>query len=161
MATESQWWQRNGNLAQIGSAVVAIIGFGAIIFQVSEIRQNNRATAARQIYLAYSDLNFRNPHFGIPDYQKIKADPLQLEQYKSFVSYLLYACGEAFYAFGNQPEWRKSCEYEIRVHLPFLCEVQSKDPMYLEGFGQEMIDFVKAGMAREGVTPPDCKLKGA
>ena len=63
MASESQWWQRFGNWAQIGSAVVAMIGFGAIVLQFQEVRHNNRASGARQVYLAYTDLNFRNPQY--------------------------------------------------------------------------------------------------
>ncbi len=157
---ESQWWQRCGNLAQIGSAVVAVIGFGAIVLQISEIRQNNRAAAARQVYLAYSDINFRNPKFGVPDYEKFKADPVEMEQYKSFVSYLLYACGEALHAFGKDPVWRKSCEYEVKVHLPFLCHVRKDDPEFLETFGVDTVGFVQELLTREKVTPPVCMPQG-
>jgi hypothetical protein len=162
MASESQWWQRFGNGAQIASALVALIGFGAIVIQVGEIRQNNRASAARQVYLAYADLNFRFPQFGAPDYDKLKAgDPVMFEQYRSFVSYLLYACSEVMSAFAKQPEWRLSCEYEVKVQLPFLCETFAADPDYLKTFGRDTIDFVKAAMTRNGVTAPECRLKKA
>lgn len=161
MASDSQWWQRYGNLAQIASAVIAVIGFGAIILQVSEIRQNNRSSAARQVYLAYADLNFRNPQFGTPDYDKIKTDPLLFEQYKTFVSTLLYACGEALYAFAGQPEWRKSCEYEVKAHLPFLCEIAITDPLYLDAFGTVANDFIRVEMAREKISAPDCRRRAA
>jgi hypothetical protein len=156
-----QFHQRYGNAAQIASAAIALIGFGAVLIQINELRHNNRAVGARQIYLAYTDLNFKNPQFGIPDYEKIRTDPLIFEQYKSFVSYLLYACGEALYAFPKDASWRKSCEYEVKGHLPFLCETRSNDPQFLESFGQDTIDFVKATMAREKVAAPDCKLKKA
>jgi hypothetical protein len=94
MAAQAQWWQRIGNAAQIASAVIALFGFAVIIFQVNELRSNNRASGARQVYLAYSDLSFRHPQFSAPDYAVLKAgDRLVFEQYKLFVSYLLYACG--------------------------------------------------------------------
>jgi hypothetical protein len=162
MASESQWWQRCGNLAQIGSAVVAMIGFGAIVLQFQEVRQNNRASGARQVYLAYTDLNFRHPQFGVPDYLKLKlGDPIVFEQYKSFVSYLLYACSEVMHAFPKEPEWRMSCSYEVKEQLPFLCETFAEDPDFLKTFGRETIDFVTAEMKRHGVTAPECRLKKA
>jgi hypothetical protein len=160
MAAQAQWWQRIGNAAQIASAVIALFGFAVIIFQVNELRSNNRASGARQVYLAYSDLSFRYPQFSAPDYAALKAgDRLVFEQYKLFVSYLLYACGAVLPAFAKEPEWRKSCEYEVKNHLPFLCEVQTSDPAFLETFGKDTIGFVRAEMARAGVAAPDCKLR--
>ena len=122
-APDIQWWQRYGNFAQIASAVFALVGFAAVLLQLSEIRHNNRASGARQVYLAYTDLNFRHPEYALPDLSKLKiGEPAVFERYKSFVSYLLYACDEVMSAFPDQQEWRKSCAYEIREHLPFLCE---------------------------------------
>ena len=162
MASESQWWQRCGNWAQIGSAVVAMIGFGAIVLQFQEVRHNNRASGARQVYLAYTDLNFRHPQFGVPDYLKLKlGDPIVFEQYKSFVSYLLYACSEVMHAFPKEPEWRMSCAYEVKAQLPFLCETFAEDPDFLKTFGRETVDFVTGEMKRHGVSAPECRLKKA
>ena len=162
MSDSHVWWQRYGNVAQIAAAAIAICGFGAILLQLGEIRQNNRATGARQVYLAYTDLNFRHPEFALPDLAKLKAgDPAVFERYKSFVSYLLYACDEVMSAFPQQQEWRKSCAYEIREHLPFLCETLSNDPAFLDTFGGRSIDFVKSVMQQQGVVQPECRLKKA
>ena len=159
---EMHWWQRYGNLAQIASAIFAVVGFGAVLLQLSEIRHNNRATGARQVYLAYTDLNFRHPEYALPDLAKLKAgDPAVFERYKTFVSYFLYACAEVMHAFPKEPEWRKSCAYEIKEHLPFLCDTFSSDPDFLKTFGQETIDFVTAEMKRNGVSTPECRLKKA
>jgi hypothetical protein len=161
-APDIQWWQRYGNIAQIAAAAIAICGFGAVLLQLSEIRHNNRATGARQIYLAYTDLNFRHPEYALPDLDKLKSgDPAVFERYKTFVSYLLYACDEVMNAFPNEPEWRKSCAYEIRAHLPFLCETLSSDPGFLDTFGGRSIEFVKSVMQANGVTAPECRLKKA
>ena len=62
------WWQRYGTLAQMAQATVALLGFVAILFQINEIRTNNRATSARQAFLGYTDLAFKNPKFAQPDY---------------------------------------------------------------------------------------------
>ncbi len=58
------WWQKYGTLAQMAQAAVALLGFVAILFQINEIRANNRAASARQAFLGYTDLAFRNPKFS-------------------------------------------------------------------------------------------------
>jgi hypothetical protein len=161
-AAKYQWWQGWGNAAQITSALVAIFGFAAVLLQLNEIRSNNRAASARQVYLGYMDLEFRNPQLAVPDYAKIKAgDRDTRNRYESFVSYLLYACEEALSAFGMQGEWRNSCEYDVNGHLPFLCEKMSADPAFFGTFSAKTQDFIKSAMARAGVVNPACKLKAA
>ena len=58
------WWQKYGTLAQMAQAAVALLGFVAILFQINEIRTNNRAASARQAFLGYTDLAFKNPKFS-------------------------------------------------------------------------------------------------
>ena len=67
------WWQKYGTLAQMAQATVALLGFVAILFQINEIRTSNRAASARQAFLGYTDLAFKNPKFSAPDYDAIKA----------------------------------------------------------------------------------------
>ena len=50
-----------------------MLGFVAILFQINEIRAGNRAASARQVFLGYTDLAFKNPKFSAPDYDAIKA----------------------------------------------------------------------------------------
>src|SRR5580692_10565195 len=66
------WWQRFGTLAQMAQAAVALLGFVAVLFQINEIRFSNRAASARQVFLGYTDLAFKNPKFAAPDYEAIK-----------------------------------------------------------------------------------------
>ncbi|MGC1559209.1 MAG: hypothetical protein WA820_05125, partial [Bradyrhizobium sp.] len=126
------WWQKYGTTAQMAQAAVALLGFVAILFQINEIRNGNRAASARQAFLGYTDLAFKNPKFAAPDFEKIKAgDRDQRVQYESFVSYFLYACEEATAAFADRREWSASCDYDLRPHLPFLCEKSTTEPTYL------------------------------
>src|SRR4051812_18416850 len=125
------WWQKYGTLAQMAQAAVALLGFVAILFQINEIRSNNRAASARQIFLGYTDLAFKNPKFSAPDYDAIKAgNREQRVQYESFVSYFLYACEEAMAAFEDKREWRASCDYDLKPQLAFLCEKIMAEPAY-------------------------------
>jgi hypothetical protein len=154
------FWQKYGTLAQMAQAAVALLGFVAILFQINEIRFNNRAASARQAFLGYTDLAFKNPKFAQPDYDKIKTGSRDEQvQYESFVTYLLYACEEAITAFSGKREWQASCDYDLRPHLPFLCEKNSAEPAYLATYGADTQQWVKASLKTASVTPPDCKLR--
>jgi hypothetical protein len=153
------WWQKYGTLAQMAQAAVALLGFVAILFQINEIRLNNRATSARQVFLGYTDLAFKNPKFSQPDYDKIKASNRDEQvQYENFVSYFLYSCEEATTAFADRREWMASCDYDLKPHLPFLCEKYKAEPAYLTTYSTDTQEWVKASMKSASVTPPDCKL---
>ena len=153
------WWQKYGTLAQMAQATVALLGFVAILFQINEIRTSNRAVSARQVFLGYTDLAFKNPKFAAPDYEAIKVSGHDTQiQYESFVSYFLYACEEAIGAFAGRREWLASCDYDLKPHLPFLCEKNVTEPGYLATYSADTQQWVKASMKTASVTPPDCKL---
>jgi hypothetical protein len=153
------WWQKYGTLAQMAQAAVALLGVVAILFQINDIRANNRAASARQAFLGYTDLAFKNPKFSQPSYDTIKTGGRDDRvQYESFVSYFLYACEEAIAAFAGRPEWLASCNYDLKPHLPFLCEKNSVEPLYLATYSSDTQQWVKASLQTAGVTPPDCKL---
>jgi hypothetical protein len=159
MSQPSFWWQKYGTLAQMAQAAVALLGFVAILLQINEIRTGNRESSARQAFLGYTDLAFKNPKFSQPDYERIKAgSPEEQVQYESFVSYFIYACEEAMSAFADRREWLASCEYDLRPHLPFLCAKNAAEPTYLATYGADTQQWVKASMKTASVTPPDCKL---
>jgi len=159
-AKKETWWQRIGNFAQIISAGMAIFGFGALIYQLDEIKDNNRATSARHVYLAYADIQFKYPQYADPDFAKLKSSAKEtLTQYQAYVAYMLYACGEVLYAFPKDSEWKYSCSYDVVDHLPFLCEKEKTDPEFMKTFGLQTQKFVHEEMARYGVAPPECKAR--
>ncbi|WP_409188543.1 hypothetical protein [Bradyrhizobium sp. RDM4] len=97
--------------------------------------------------------------FAQPDYEKIKASSRDEQvQYESFVTYLLYACEEAISAFSGKREWLASCDYDLKPHLPFLCEMSAAQPAYLSTYGTETQQWIKASLKTASITPPDCKL---
>src|SRR3954468_21450723 len=159
MSQPATFWQKYGTLAQMAQAGVALLGFVAILFQINEIRSNNRAASARQAFLGYTDLAFKNPKFAAPDYDMIKQGGReQLTQYESFVSYFLYACEEAFRAFSDKREWQASCDYDLKPHFAFLCEKNKAEPSYLATYGSDTQHWVKDSMKTVGVIAPDCQL---
>ena len=159
MLQPSFWWQRYGTLAQMAQATVALLGFVAILIQINEIRTNSRASSARQVFLGYTELAFQNPKFSQPDYDAIKAGSREERvQYESFVSYFLYACEETIGAFADKREWQASCDYDLKPHLPFLCEKSKAEPGYLATYNTVTQEWVKTSLKTASVTPPDCKL---
>lgn len=160
MAAKSiMWWQKMGNAAQIASALIAACGFAAVLFQINEIRHNSRAASARQTYLGYLDMAFKNPGYSEPNYEKIKtAGKDEQVRYENFVSYFLYACEEAMLSLEEKGEWRESCSYDLKYHLPFLCEKAKAEPDYLSTYSEQTRDLVKSSMQRFGVKSPECKL---
>jgi hypothetical protein len=157
---QAPWWIKYGSLGQIAQATVALCAFAAILVQINVLIRNGRETGARQIYLAYNDLEFKNPQFATPDLEHIKAGPPNdLIQYEVFVSYFLYACEEALGAFSNQREWQAACDYDLKYHLPFLCEKQAAEPIYLTTYSAETQQWVGSQMRRLGVSAPDCKVR--
>ena len=160
MARPAAFWQKFGTLAQMAQASVALLGFVAVLIQINEIRSNNREAGARQAFLGYTDLAFKNPQFSLPDYEAIKTRPQSEQvQYESFVSYFLYSCEEAIAAFSDKREWQASCDYDLKAHLPFLCDKNTVEPAYLATYGTETQKWIKASMAQAGVAAPDCKLR--
>lgn len=156
----ASWWQKYGTLAQMAQATVALLGFVAVLLQINTISVNNREASARQVYLGFTDLAFRNPKFSVPDYEQIKAGPQDDRvRYESFVAYLLYACEEAIAAFRSSSEWQASCDYEVRNHLPFICEKVAAEPAFLATYATNTQQWIKTSLQRAGATPPDCKLR--
>jgi hypothetical protein len=154
------WWQKYGTVGQIAQASVALLGFLAILMQINVLGRNAKEAGARQIYQAYNDLEFKNPQYARPDLDKIKAGPAsERVQYESYVSYFLYACEEALAALSNRREWQATCDYDLKAHLPFLCEKTAADALYLTIYSTTTQQWIAAEMRKAGVVPPDCKVR--
>src|SRR5258708_292690 len=152
------WWQKYGTLAQMAQAAVALLGFVAILLQINEIRSNNRAASARQVFLGYTDLAFKNPKFSHPDYDAIKAGNRDEQvQYENFVSYFLYSCEQATTAFADRREWIASCHHHLEPPLPLLCAKHPAGAPYLTTYSTDTQEWLKASLKSASVTPPDCK----
>ena len=132
---------RWGNNAQIASAVISLLGFGILIYQAWAIQNNFKATAARQVYMSYSESTLRNPELSEPDYSKLRdGDPKEFIRYKNFVSNMLFAYDEILGAY-DEPEWRRAFNEEIVYHLPYLCTYT--DPNYDLMFFPKMRERLK------------------
>ena len=78
-----------------------------IISQVEQLQRNSVAlkeaeqrTAARQVYMFYSQVSLRYPEFAKPDYAKITA-PLEQVRYGFFFAHMLFAYDEMLKVFDD------------------------------------------------------------
>jgi hypothetical protein len=145
------WPQYLGNVSQMVSALVAIIAVIFISYQVRQLQLNSEAlkeselrTAARQIYMSYSDASIRYPEFAKPDYAKIVV-PLEQIRYGFFVAHMLYAYDEMLKVFDN-PEWKASFEYDLKQHLPYLCQLH--DPAFFDQYFGKMRALLNEAQAK-------------
>ena len=144
---KTQWWQAAGNLSQIVSAVAAVGALVFIAWQVSQIEVNSRKANARQVYLAYSDAGLRYPEFLRPaDFAAIKRDPLKFEQYKWYVTQMMFAYDEMI-SVAKDKSWIASFDYELPDHFALLCDLKKNEPRFFTQFEADTNALIDQAMA--------------
>jgi hypothetical protein len=147
-------WQKHGNTAQMVSAFIAVAGIGALMLQLNAIRNNGREATAQQIYLNYVRVALDNPQFAQPDYDRIKAgDEQDKTRYRWFVSLMMFACDEVLENIDSD-EWRRSCGYDLSMHVRFLCE--NADARFLSQFSPRMRQLVAVAVDEARASIPEC-----
>jgi hypothetical protein len=133
------WYSRFGNLAQIASAVIALVGFAVVIFQLNDNRKKSEAEAyraeladARRNYATYSDAVLRYPHLSDPDYAALMRNHNEYLRYQAFVSHIIYAYDDILNVVrggGDNEgikEWLTAFQMDIRPHRRYLCHPTDK-----------------------------------
>jgi hypothetical protein len=126
MADATARTRPRSNWAQITSAWVGVIAIAGVAWQAYAIRQNFSESAARQVYMSYSESILRYPEFTEPDLSQLKKDPVKYVQYKNFVSHMLFAYDEILAVY-DKPEWRKSFADDLKFQMPYLCNETPPD----------------------------------
>ncbi len=74
--------------------------------------------------MSYSESELRFPKFASSLNQQINPEknPEEYEQYKLFVSHMLYAYDEMLSVFPDSPEWRASFDHDLSLHIKYICE---------------------------------------
>ena len=138
-AAPAPWYSRYGNLAQIASAVIALIGFAVVIFQLNDNRKKSEAEAyraeladARRNYATYSDAILRYPHLSDPDYATLVRSRTEYLRYQAFVTHMIYAYDDILNVVrggGDNEglkEWLLGFQMDIRPHRRYLCHPADK-----------------------------------
>ena len=128
------------NWAQITSAWVAVIAILGIAWQAYAIRKNFNESAARQVYMSYSEAALRHPELIEPDLVKLKSTPTNYVLYKAFVAHMLFAYDEIFRVY-DEPEWHRSFETDVKYHMQYICnDMQRSDD---ETYFRKMREILK------------------
>ncbi len=142
--TQPYWWQRYGNLSQIGSAVAAIGALSFVAIQVSMIEVTSRKTSARSVYQNYSNASLQHPDLIKPDYAAIKRDPVKYEQYKWYVGQMLFAYDEMIDT--GDKGWIDSFHYELAHHTALLCELRANDAAFYTQFQTDALAIINSDL---------------
>ena len=142
------WYSQFGNLAQIASAVIALIGFSAVVWQINEAhnkntQENYRAELAdaRRVYMAYSDATLKYSELTDPDYDALMRNHIAYVRYQNFVSHMLYAYDEMLNLAPlvdtvSEKEWLLAFQIDIEPHRRYLCHLP--DPRLIKTFHAAM-----------------------
>jgi hypothetical protein len=157
-AKRSEWWQRFGNIAQMVSALFSVLALGAAIigFTIAYNQlQEVRISFAKRLWGDYLRLAVEKPDLATGDYDKIKADK-RFIAYQAFVWSMLYACDEIAVTEFPDPGWRSTCHDDMRRHVRYLCEFESKQIAdYAEGTQKLMTEVMNEVRRKPGY--PECK----
>jgi hypothetical protein len=139
VAAPVPWYSRFGNAAQIASAVIALIGFAVIAFQLYDNRKKSDAEArraeladARRNYATYSDAVLRYPHLSDPDYAALMRNHTEYLRYQAFITHLLHAYDDILTVVqgggGSEglKEWLVAFEMDVAPHRRYLCHPADK-----------------------------------
>jgi hypothetical protein len=126
---KAAFWQKFGNAAQIGSAVIAVFALGAIYWQVQFNFKLSRDANAHDIYRTYLQMAVQYPRLAYPEAANAVAEMNreQRARYGWFVSYLLYTCEQILTSFPDDPEWQRACDEQVRYHADYMCTTVVKD----------------------------------
>src|SRR4029079_2826937 len=155
--TPAPWYSRVGNVAQVASAIVAFVGFSAVVWQINQTRNKNTEEAyraeladARKVYMSYSDATLKYPELTNPDYDALMRDHTEYVRYQNFVSHMLYAYDEMLHLAPvvdsvDEEEWVLAFEIDLEPHHRYVCQLP--DPRLIRTFRSAMQD--RLNKARE------------
>jgi hypothetical protein len=138
------WYLRLGNLSQMASALVALIGFSAVVWQINETRNKNtqenyraELADARKVYMAYSDATLKYPELTDPDYDALLRSHNEYMRYQNFVSHMIYAYDEMLNLAPlvdsvSEDEWSLAFQIDLEPHRRYIC--QMPDPRLIKTF---------------------------
>ena len=149
------WYLRFGNISQICSALFALIGFSAVVFQIqaAQVRYSKeelraQLIEARRVYMSYSESTLAYPQFSDPDYSALLRNHNDYLRYQNYLSHMLYAYDEVIgvlRAIGDQDverEWALALQLDLEPHQRFICYMP--DPRLIQTFRPFMQDYVNA-----------------
>jgi hypothetical protein len=158
------WYLRFGNLSQMASALVALVGFSAVVWQINQTSNKNTQEAyraevadARKVYMAYSDATLKYPELTDPDYDALMRNHTEYMRYQNFVSHMLYAYDEMLTLAPlvdsvDEDEWELAFQIDLEPHHRYICQLP--DPRLVRTFHAAMQRRLNAARQNCGDTKP-------
>ena len=158
------WYLRFGNFAQMASALIALIGFSAVVWQINQTSSKNTQEAyraeladARKVYMAYSDDTLKYPELTDPDYDALMRNHTEYMRYQNFVSHMLYAYDEMLTLTPvvdslSESEWELAFQIDIEPHHRYICQLP--DPRLIRTFRTAMQERLNKAREHCGDTKP-------
>ncbi|MBB1428912.1 hypothetical protein [Pseudoalteromonas sp. SG43-4] len=107
-------------VATISSSITALIAVFFIIFQIKSSNKNNKMVTAHTTYNGYLKLCFDNPYYAKGINEKSDNVDVRYEQYKWFVSSMLFSFEEILAVYPNDKRWFFALESQLERHRNFL-----------------------------------------
>lgn len=160
----TSWYSRFGNAAQIASAVVALVGFSAVVWQINVAWKKNTEDAyraeladARKVYMSYSDATLKYPELTYPDYDALMRNHIEYVRYQNYVSHMLYAYDEMLNLAPvvdsvDEEEWVLAFEIDLEPHHRYICQLP--DPRLIKTFRLAMQQRLNKARQNCGDTKP-------
>ena len=105
--------------AAIVSSSLAALGLFATALQIKRNRDFQRENTAKGIYRDYLKMAIDNPVLAEGELPQIR-ECNKMEQYKWFVSYLLWASEEIIDFAPSDSDWRKDITSQLEYHKGYL-----------------------------------------
>lgn len=132
----NKFHSRAGNWAQIISALIAIVGFTAVVWQLQIGERKSAEEAfraelgdARRNYNAYTASLLQYPELGTPNFDELLRNHREYLRYKSFVSHMIYAYDDILNVVKDSPEagaykeWVLAFKADVEDHRRYFCQL--------------------------------------
>jgi hypothetical protein len=155
-----QWGRgklETGNFAQVSSALIAVIGFAGLIYQIQLNRERATQEAlraetaeARKVYMSYSEALLRYPELSAPNYDSLMHNHREYLRYKNFVAHMVWAYDEILTAVAQDGPledaggWLVAFEIDIHDHQRYLCHLEKTEPKFFEMYGAKVRERLHA-----------------
>jgi hypothetical protein len=133
----------------IGTLVAAIIAAIIALRQLREARELGKSADAQDSYRSYLDVCLNHPTLASPNYEKIKKNATELEQYQWFVAYLLAASEKILTVAGGDEEWISAIKLNIGYHTEYLSDKHTFKDQQFNCYSSELRDLITEETGRK------------
>lgn len=140
-------------ISAISDAITASVAILAVLVAIKQLKtshEDQKITAAKELYRNYLQLAFENPRFSSPSYPKdnpsfpeIKNNPIEFEQYEFYVSNFLFAAEEIL-RIDRSDDWTKTIIAQMKYHALYLRDLGD----FGEHYSEAVLDMIETACTK-------------